>query len=511
MAAEHELAALIRQTVPARGQPYTIGRPATEDAAHIPMLVALDLIDDNPYQPRSAYDAERIAAIAASIAEHGLLQTPIARRVGDRYDLAFGHSRLRAFQQLAATDGARFGQMPLLIRDLDDETMALHAWTENKDRKDLSAYEEAAAIARYVQSFGWTQQQAAEKLKLDRSTIANKLRLLKLPPAALDHLAAGALSERQAMALLPLAELPQAALARTDLRLWSVQVGAYITGTAALMAFAPKLDSATLRKLVEALLDILTIKLSGAEWAARDCVDMGDQVHAAICRDCPIRLKTSNRCPDAACAERKQEAYAIDRASAAAASVGLPAAAPRGGRHDNLDGVRLASIQKTARETGCGTLAVAHAERGYYPHKVADFPDCAFVCHHGPHKTCACRRALQAGIDPLVARKVEERQKRQRIKTVYMEPTVAALAQALQSPESHTALMQRMLRYHARKDQERAAQQPEHLPAILAAALAREVTKYDLDYGANESGAQQHLAELLAVFGVAVPWEPQAE
>jgi ParB/RepB/Spo0J family partition protein len=518
MAAEHELAARIRHAAPQRGQPYTIGRPASDDAAHVPTLVALSLIDDNPFQPRTVYDDERIAAIAASITAHGLLQIPIARfnEGTGRYQLAFGHSRLRAFQHLAATDAARFGQMPLLIRDLDDETMALHAWTENKDRKDLSVYDEARAIARYTQTFGWTQQQAADKLKLDRSTIANKLRLLKLPRTALEHLAQGRISERQAMALLPLAELPQAAMERGNLQIWIGILGAYLNSATELITKAPQFDSATLRKLVEALLGKLTIPLEGADWATVALPDhtSDDRVRAACCTDCPIRLKASNRCPDAACATGKQQAYAVQLATTAAARVGLPAAAPRPyGEYDNLDGLKISAVKQTAKETSCGNLKVVQAARGYYPHGVSGYPDCSYVCDHGPRKTCACRRALTKSADPDAARKVAERQQRQRIKTDYLAPTVAALTQALESPASHRALLWQLAHYTVRKhaDQERAKQAPDQLPAILAAALAREATKYDLEYGVNEAGAKKHLAAVLAAFGLPIPWDTPQE
>lgn len=195
----------------------------------------LSRIIDNPWQTRHAYSEEYIEQLAADIQRNGLMQPPAARLVDSagamidvnrflhnsqhtisqhtfdeilRTDstmvqLAFGHNRLRAYRQLCSTT-EDFTAFPLHIMPLTDEQMANMAWSENEQRKELTPVEEAMAIQKRMQDFGWTQAQVAEQLGLGRSTIANKLRILKLPQEVLENVAAGQISERQAVALAPM-------------------------------------------------------------------------------------------------------------------------------------------------------------------------------------------------------------------------------------------------------------------------------------------------------------------
>lgn len=189
----------------------------------MPINIPVSSIDDSPFQDRLSYDAAYINELAESIRQSGLLQPPIGRIVEDgkpvegfdqlaldstsyitkllkrgcRVQIAFGHNRLRAMQVLG------FETMPIDLRQLTDEEMSAHTWSENARRKDLNALEEARAIERRMDRFGWTQERVAQHLGLNRSTVANKLRLLNLPPEGQTALADGHLSERQAIAILP--------------------------------------------------------------------------------------------------------------------------------------------------------------------------------------------------------------------------------------------------------------------------------------------------------------------
>lgn len=194
--------------------------------------IPINRIASNPWQTRQAYDPDSIASLAGDIQRNGLLQPPVGRIVdadgkpqqvddfclgsavafqtyldehaGHWVQLAFGHNRLRAFKYLHASFLARpWNAMPVVPRRLTDEEMATLAWAENEQRKDLNAVEEALAIRRRIDDFGWTQEEVAKRLGLARSTVSNKLRLLDLPGEVLEHLSAGAISERQAMAILP--------------------------------------------------------------------------------------------------------------------------------------------------------------------------------------------------------------------------------------------------------------------------------------------------------------------
>ena len=180
-------------------------------------LILLDLIDDNPFQTRQTYEDASIAELAADIYARGLLQSPVGRLVDGRVQLAFGHRRLRAYRHIRTQiDAMGWSAMSVNVQTLTDEQMALAAWSENAQRKDITAIEEAQAIKRMMDGFGWSQSDMASKLGVDRSTVANKLRLLRLPEEVQARIAGRELSERQAVALLPLYELPKSALNNAD-------------------------------------------------------------------------------------------------------------------------------------------------------------------------------------------------------------------------------------------------------------------------------------------------------
>lgn len=184
----------------------------------MPELVALDLIDANPWQVRLSEDAGKVNELAKSIAEHGLLQPPTGRRVDGRIQLAFGHTRWSAFRFLNeqfgpagnGQAGDRFARMPLFIRELDDRTMAEHAIVENVARNDLSDVERATAIRRYIEDFHATQAQAGEKFGLSQSAVAHLLRLLELPDQVKEMVHAGSLAQRYARKLVPVARVAKA-------------------------------------------------------------------------------------------------------------------------------------------------------------------------------------------------------------------------------------------------------------------------------------------------------------
>lgn len=177
------------------------------DAARTPDLVPIDAIDDNPYQPRQAYNG--IEELAENIRLNGLLQPPVGRTVpGGRYQVAFGHRRLRAYRHLQATYGADWGRIPMVVQSLTDDQMARHAWSENHNREDVSAVEEARLFQRMIADFGFTQQEIADDVGKSRSAVANILRLLQLPDAAQELVDSGAITERHGRELLRLAGAP---------------------------------------------------------------------------------------------------------------------------------------------------------------------------------------------------------------------------------------------------------------------------------------------------------------
>jgi ParB/RepB/Spo0J family partition protein len=472
------------------------------------VLIPLDLVDDNPFQPRLVYDAERIAAIAASIAEHGLLQVPIARPTGARYQLAFGHSRLRAYRALATNQpGDGWRVMPLVVRALDDETMALHAWTENRDRSDLTAYEEAKAIETYTTAFGWSHKAAAERLQLDRTTVTNKLSLLRLPQQALTLLERGELSERQAMALRPLAELPATAWDER-FNIWTGQQS--VVSLEHLVTLAPSWPADRLRERVGEVLNKLTIDLDKEEFAKREIALAS--VRAASCKECPLRLKSTNRCPDATCAGDKRAVILREKAAPAAEKAKLPAVAVASYRdYDSLNSVPLPALRAEAKRRACGKLGVVYIERTWLPHTVAEHPNCGIVCAHGEGGRCVCRAAVAKAAEGAVALNEAAKKKadKKEIKERYKLPAEAALATALAAaPIGALRLLLRLGSPNALAKLGAGATVAQ-LAQELAVILVKEEIKYHYDYGVDLPKAKQALEKMLAAADVALPWAAQ--
>lgn len=167
----------------------------------------LDTIVPNPLQPRQDFDEEELAELAASIQENGLLQPLVVRPAPQgqkRYELVAGERRLRAVRTLGWTDA------PVLVREVDDETLLVLALVENLQREALNPLEEAEGYRTLSDQFGMTQAEIARAVGKNRSTVANLLRLLGLPPSIRKLLQEGELSMGHARALLTVEDTIQA-------------------------------------------------------------------------------------------------------------------------------------------------------------------------------------------------------------------------------------------------------------------------------------------------------------
>ncbi|MHB8970833.1 MAG: ParB/RepB/Spo0J family partition protein [Pirellulaceae bacterium] len=175
---------------------------AVERVSHEDGLLRLSVyeIDDNPFQPRRDFGNEEIASLAESLKEHDMLQPVLVRRVGDRFQLISGERRLRAAIQ------AGWSTIPARLRVADDRLVAELAIVENLQRKDLNPIEKAMSFKRYLDQHECTQEELAGRLKIDRSTIANLMRLLELPEQVIDAVRTGQLTAGHARALLPLGD-----------------------------------------------------------------------------------------------------------------------------------------------------------------------------------------------------------------------------------------------------------------------------------------------------------------
>jgi len=169
--------------------------------------VALELINPNPWQTRDHEDTEQVAEVAASIAKVGLLQNPVGRMVGQKVQLAFGHTRLRAYEKLFEQIGEPYGSMPVDVRELTDEEMFELAVRENVERKDLTPIEEARAMARYRDDFHKTSEEIGELFHLSGPAVRNKMRLLELPAAVQTQVEGGQIGEGTARKLLAVQRL----------------------------------------------------------------------------------------------------------------------------------------------------------------------------------------------------------------------------------------------------------------------------------------------------------------
>ncbi len=155
-------------------------------------------VKKSPYQPRKTFDQKNLMELAMSIKKHGLLQPISVRYVRGQYELIAGERRLRAFKM------AELKYIPAIIINLTDESSAYLSLIENLQRQDLNFIEEAEGISKLITEFNLTQGELADKIGKKQSTIANKLRVLKLPEKAKMMLLENNLTERHGRALLKL-------------------------------------------------------------------------------------------------------------------------------------------------------------------------------------------------------------------------------------------------------------------------------------------------------------------
>jgi ParB family transcriptional regulator, chromosome partitioning protein len=173
----------------------------------------IDSLEPNPFQPRARIRPEQLAELAASIRESGIVQPILVRPHGARYQIIAGERRWRAAQHLG------LASVPVSVREVDDEQLLELALVENIQREELSVLEEAQAFQRLHEEFRLTQEQIAKRVGRERPTIANTLRLLRLPREVQQLLGEDLLDAGHARALLAL-ERPeeQLALAREAAR-----------------------------------------------------------------------------------------------------------------------------------------------------------------------------------------------------------------------------------------------------------------------------------------------------
>jgi ParB family chromosome partitioning protein len=159
-------------------------------------MLRIELVRPNQHQPRQRFDEAALQSLADSIKTAGLMQPIVVRPSDAGFEIVAGERRWRAFQKLGKPE------IPAIVRSVDDQTAAEWALVENLQREDLDPMERADGIARLMDEFGLSQSAVAMQLGLDRSTVANLLRLRDADPALREALVAGLVSQGHAKALL---------------------------------------------------------------------------------------------------------------------------------------------------------------------------------------------------------------------------------------------------------------------------------------------------------------------
>ncbi len=179
-----------------KGLDMLLSENSLEDGARTVTLPIEEIIP-NRDQPRKQFDDEALADLSASIAQHGVLQPLLVRPLPDgSYQLVAGERRWRASRMAGLTE------VPVVVRDMNEQEAAELALIENLQREDLNPMEEALGYQTLMETYGMTQEQAAQVVNKSRPAVANALRLLQLPQAVADLVAAGTLSAGHARTVL---------------------------------------------------------------------------------------------------------------------------------------------------------------------------------------------------------------------------------------------------------------------------------------------------------------------
>ena len=242
--------------------------PAVETGASGVQELPIDSIIANPRQPRKAFDNKALDDLSQSLKRSGVLQPVVVRRHGQQFEIVVGERRWRAARI------AGLSHIPAVVREATDaETLEL-ALVENLLREDLNPMEEAEAYQRLLTEFAWTQDDLGQRVGKDRSTVANCLRLLKLPELIQADLRAGRLTMGHARALLSLASPAEQLKLREEILAHSWSVRATEEGVQRKQRQAPRRAgrrSAELAALEDSLRETLAtrVRLVGSERAGR--------------------------------------------------------------------------------------------------------------------------------------------------------------------------------------------------------------------------------------------------
>lgn len=479
-------------------------------------LIPNDLIQDNPWQTR-ALDLAKVLEKKESIREHGLLQPPLGRVVGpdgkpvDLYtvlaegmpdglrdhnclvQIAFAHHRLAAYRELAKEDPQRWGRFPVFLQAISDEQMALFGWEENERHHELNFVQKARAIQRYMADFNWTQEQVAERIKMDRATVANKLRILKAPKEYLDAAERGEISERQLMALLPALELPPQALQKVEKADWNYAKPSRILkeikeGT---------ITSDQIRERVSSTINEATKDLREMKWL--DATFEGSSFVSPTCAACASRVRKgkSDRCYRPDCFDAKDTEHERRQLAAISQQLGVPVAS-KGGNHMERDWTGDNSLAEKLYARRCPNLHIERDQSGVGFRGLG----VRLVCCHPGTNRCKCLEEMREQHGAQVQQ--AEAQKRRKLSDEVIDPATRSLSRALgeDKAEAWLLLVTRITNvvYPAGKggDANWAREQ-------IARSLVKSMTNYTND----PDTARAHVEEALEGIGIVPPWKQE--
>jgi ParB family chromosome partitioning protein len=486
-------------------------RANTDDAALAAMFgpvaggrqdIPVDLIDDNPWQPRQDYDG--IDELAADIQRNGLLQIPAGRRIADgRVQLQYGHRRLRAVKHLG------WATMPVEIQSIvEDRDMAIRAWVENHNRQDFTALDQARYFKR-LQDDGWTQQQIADQLGLARPTISNAVRLLKLPEDMQTQVAEKGLSARQAEALLSLVDLPPEIKTKAEANWDDSTRPSSIVRSA--LAGASSDDT---RKRTADLLKRHATPIHEEAWYKQDfpnARELFPAVVAVSCQQCPQAIKRDAGvfCANRECIVAKKNIRGRILLQAASQAVNIPSAEQpfyTSSDHESFSYESQRDAILTA-EPRCPNLRLALLGNNQHPSNYATVeghPKVAIVCQK-PGNYCRClAKARTSGAAP-------NKTKPAMLEKEIIQPAAAVLAEALAAIDPGIlCLLSNKIRldndYSAAKAP-LAVVQTIDSPAVIEKVSRIPFEQHCKDYRSPDLN-REIAAALLALTGLRAPWLP---
>lgn len=504
--------------------------------------VPLDRIRPNPWQTRLRLEHTHVLPLAVDIFRNGLMHPPAGRLLnaggnivlldsfntslaegvamilaeGGYIQLAIGHNRAAAYDVLAygpshrfpeledylesdmVTDPGRYGHLPMQLAEYTDQQMATMAWSENAQRKDLTPLEEARAIYKAINDFGWTQAEAAEHFGLARATVANKLRLLQLPEEVGTQLHAGAISERAAGALLPLYNLPD----RVRQTIVEQPQNSYFTEENIVQEAAKGASSDQLRNMVNNAIRRATVQHNGVHFPLDvQVADGHSDVHAAKCTECPLLLRhgDENRCGDGDCYDIKADSWKAYRLSIAGEHMPPLTAADRWSLQFFEDGNyrQYYDMGKQIVAEGCDKLRTC-----YYPEllhsnrkvvHVGAMPDLPIVCSAG--NNCACLARLEKAASEPDPKEIAENEAKERWTRDVRQPLAQRLATALEAMDQNAWRIIAQSAFHSLRNDSDMQWQSFCAKAAELAVRGREPWKPHEAFETTRNDLQQWLAD----------------